>query len=104
MNELLFMTVAFITGGILGILFFGGLWLTVRKAVASKTPAWWFLGSLILRIGAVLAGFYLIMQRGSWLIGLLCLLGFIIARVIVLRLTRDYESAHLDIKEAHYES
>lgn len=104
MNELLFMIVALITGALLGIVFFGGLWLTVRKAIASKTPALWFLGSIILRIGIVLVGFYLIMQRGSWLIGLLCLLGFIAGRVIVVRLTRDYESAHLDIKEVHHES
>lgn len=104
MNELLFRMVALITGGVLGILFFGGLWLTVRKGMTSKTPALWFLGSFVVRMGIVLAGFYLIMKQGDWLIGLLCLLGFIAARVIVLRLTRTNESVHLEVKEAIHES
>jgi F1F0 ATPase subunit 2 len=36
-------------GGVLGGLFFGGLWWTVRRALASKHAALWFLSSLLLR-------------------------------------------------------
>jgi F1F0 ATPase subunit 2 len=57
MNEQIFMIVALITGGVLGMLFFGGLWFTVRKAMTSKTPALLFLGSFMLRVGIVLAVF-----------------------------------------------
>lgn len=91
MNELFFMAIALITGGLGGILFFGGLWLTVRKAMSSSMPALWFFGSLVMRTGIVLGGFYLVVQRGNWLEGFLCLLGFIAARVIVLRFTRAHE-------------
>jgi F1F0 ATPase subunit 2 len=90
MSDILFMTVALLTGIALGILFFGGLWFTVRKAMEAKLPALWFFGSLILRIGIVLLGFYWVMQRDNWLDGLICLIGFVGARFIVIRLTKRY--------------
>jgi hypothetical protein len=39
MNETLLMILAFIAGIALGIIFFGGLWFTVKKIVAAKMPA-----------------------------------------------------------------
>ena len=36
-------------GALLGVFFFGGLWWTVQKGVASERPAFWFLGSLLVR-------------------------------------------------------
>ncbi len=45
-------------GRSLGAFFFGGLWWTVRKGVASESPALWFLASLVLRTAVTLAGFY----------------------------------------------
>ncbi|MFO7824017.1 MAG: ATP synthase subunit I [Cyclobacterium sp.] len=91
MNETLFMIIALLTGVAMGILFFGGLWITVKKAVSSKTPALWFLGSFILRMGIAIGGFYLILKGGNWLSGLICLAGFIVTRYIVIRHTRAYD-------------
>jgi F1F0 ATPase subunit 2 len=88
MNETLTMVLAWMAGGALGAFFFGGLWWTVRKGVASPRPALWFLGSMMVRMSVVLAGFYFV-GRGHWQRLLLCLLGFIIARLIVTRLTRS---------------
>jgi F1F0 ATPase subunit 2 len=88
MNEHLAVVLAGFAGCLLGMLFFGGLWWTVRKGISSKRPALWFLGSLLLRTGIVLAGFYLI-SRGHWERFLACLLGFVIARFIVIRLMRS---------------
>jgi len=87
MNETLTLALALATGVVLGAMFFGGLWWTVRKSVSSKQPALLFLGSLLLRTSIVLAGFYFI-ARGHWERLLECLLGFIVARFIVTRLTR----------------
>ena len=87
MNEWLALPLALVAGFLLGGIFFGGLWWTVQRALSSKSIARWFLGSLLLRMGIVLAGFYFV-ARGYWLRLLLCLLGFLIARVVVLRLTR----------------
>jgi F1F0 ATPase subunit 2 len=71
---------------LLGALFFGGLWWTVRKGMTSLRPALWFLGSLLLRSGITLAGFYTV-SGGDWKRLLACLLGFIIVRLIASRLT-----------------
>jgi len=90
MNETLSLTLALVTGVLLGAMFFGGLWWTVRKGVSSKRPALWFFGSLLLRTSITLAGFYFI-ARGHWGRLLVCLLGFFIARLIVTRLTRAAE-------------
>ena len=86
MNEPLAWVLAGMAGLVLGTVFFGGLWWTVRKGVSSPRPARWFLGSLLLRTGIVLAGFCFV-TGGHWERLLACLLGFIIARFIVMRLT-----------------
>ena len=85
MNEPLPLVLAGLAGGVLGTLFFGGLWWTVRQGVASPRPAVWFLGSLLLRTGIVLSGFFFV-SGGHWERLVACLLGFIIARFIVMRL------------------
>jgi F1F0 ATPase subunit 2 len=87
MNDILTLMLAWLAGGVLGTIFFGGLWWTVRKGVLSKQPALWFFGSLLLRMSIALAGFYLV-SGGHWERLLLCLLGFIVARLVVTCLTR----------------
>jgi F1F0 ATPase subunit 2 len=87
MNETLTLLLSWMAGGLLGAIFFGGLWWTVRKGVSSPRPALWFFGSLMLRMSIVLAGFYFV-GRGHWERLVACLLGFIIARFIGMRLTR----------------
>ncbi len=88
MNDTVMLTLTGVAGILLGLIFFGGLWWTVRKGLASDSPAWWFLGSFIVRIGVVLAGFLLI-AAGHWERMVACLLGFLVARLIVARMTRS---------------
>jgi F1F0 ATPase subunit 2 len=87
MNEIVYKILAFIVGLLLGTIFFGGLWFTVRKLVTSKRPALWFLGSFILRVSITLIGFYYI-SSGSWQRLLICVAGFIIARFAVIHFTK----------------
>jgi F1F0 ATPase subunit 2 len=87
MNEFLILAVALLAGLMLGAIFFGGLWWTVRNGVSSKHPALWFLGSMLVRMSLILVGFYFV-GRGNWQRLVACLLGFIIARFLVIRLTR----------------
>jgi len=87
MNEPLSLASALAMGVLLGAIFYGGLWWTVRQGVSSKRVALWFLGSLLLRMGVALAGFYFV-AGGHWERLLLCLLGFVIARVVVTWLTQ----------------
>jgi F1F0 ATPase subunit 2 len=80
--------VALAVGGVLGFVFFGGLWWTVRNALTAANPALVFLASLMLRTGIVLTGVYYVAGNG-WLSVLLCLCGFITARVVVTRITQQ---------------
>lgn len=87
MNEPLILILSGLAGGALGAIFFGGLWWTVRKGVSSPNPALWFLGSMVLRMGIVVAGFYAV-GGGQWKRLAACLVGFLIARFVVTWLTR----------------
>ena len=87
MNETLTLVLSWVAGAALGATFFGGLWWTVRKGMSAKQPAFWFLGSLLLRMGVALTGIYFV-SGGHWERLLLCLLGFVLARPVVMRLTR----------------
>jgi F1F0 ATPase subunit 2 len=101
MNEGLSLAFALVAGVLLGGFFFGGLWWTVRKAVSSRQPALWFLGSMLLRTGIVLSGFYFV-SGGDWKRLLASLLGFIIARLVVTRLSRvAQQPAQLAQKAGH---
>ena len=86
MNDVLPLALAGVAGLFLGAMFFGGLWWTVCKGASSPHPALWFFGSLLLRMSFALAGFYFV-GRGHWERLLVCLLGFVMARLIVTRLT-----------------
>ncbi len=102
MNEVLLLALALSAGALLGTIFFGGLWWTVRKGVASEQPVFWFFGSLLLRMSTVLAGFYFA-SGGHWERLLLCLAGFVIARLAVTRLTRSTEdNQSVPVQEARY--
>jgi F1F0 ATPase subunit 2 len=84
MSDFLAFPLALSAGVLLGMFFFGGLWWTVQKGVNSERPALWFAGSLVLRTIAILAGFYFISQ-GHWSRLVICLMGFLIARLLVVR-------------------
>ncbi|MBK5270802.1 MAG: ATP synthase subunit I [Bacteroidia bacterium] len=104
MNEVLYRILVFIAGLVLGTLFFGGLWFTVKKSVISKRPALWIFSSFFLRIGLTLIGFYFI-AAGSWQRLLICLLGFIAARFVVVHFTRSHEIEQARLKkEDNYEA
>jgi F1F0 ATPase subunit 2 len=87
MIEVLSLASTLAAGAVLGAIFYGGLWWTVRRGVSSKRAALWFSASLLLRMGAALAGFYFV-AGAHWQRLLLCLLGFVIARVALTQLTR----------------
>ena len=88
MNEALTLMLAGLAGAALGAIFYGGLWWTVRRAVSAGYPALWFLVSGLLRVGIVLAGFYVV-GGGQWPRLVAALVGFIVARLAVLWLTRE---------------
>ena len=87
MNTSLNIFFASLAGIGLGAIFFGGLWWTIRRGVSSSRPAMWFLGSALLRMGVVVAGFYFV-GGGEWQRLVACLTGFLTARFAITWLTR----------------
>ena len=87
MNETLTILLAIAAGIVLGVIFFGGLWWTVRRGMTSPHPAVLFLGSMIVRMSVVMLGFYFVGQ-GEWQRLLACLAGFILARIALTRWKR----------------
>lgn len=92
MSETVIWAATLLAGFALGVVFFGGLWLTVQRGAVSPSPARWFLGSFVLRTAIVLAGFYFIGAGQLVRLGL-CLMGFLLARVLVLFATRQRSAA-----------
>ena len=92
MNNIQLLFLSLLAGVLLGTVFFGGLWWTIRKGFSSTQPALWFSGSLLLRTALAVAGFYFV-SRGDWRRLLVCLLGFFLARIAITRFTRIEEGA-----------
>ena len=100
MNDLA-MTLMVLAGGFcLGFLFFGGLWFTSKKMLTSKKPVLWYLGSLVIRVGLTLLGFYY-MGQNNFKYMLICLLGFISARFIVIRMTKTKEMKAMKLEKEY---
>jgi F1F0 ATPase subunit 2 len=72
---------AFVPGIVLGIFYFGSLWITVRQLPTTAYPIRLFIGSFIGRMAVTLFGFYLVMD-GQWQRALICLGGFVAARIL----------------------
>ena len=86
MNDILALVLAAVGGVFLGTLYFGGLWWTLRTSLGSTRIGSRLLVSLLLRSGLCLSGFYII-GNGYPERFLACLLGFFIARIVVIKLT-----------------
>ena len=97
MNDVLISVLSLLEGMSLGVIFYLGLWFTIKYAINSEMAALWFTFSYVLRIGSVVAGFYF-MSVGNLQRLVLCLVGFIIARIIITKYTK------LMIKETSHEN
>lgn len=91
-----------VVGLLLGMVFFGGLWFTVKKAVTAKIPALWFFISFFLRISIVLLVFYYI-SRGGWQSLIVCAIGFFIARFVVTYFTKVIDKKQIE-EEVYHEA
>ena len=93
MNEVLVLAPALAAGLLLGAFFFGVLWWTVIRGVSSPRPALWFFTSMLLRMSVTLPGFCFVGGE-DWRRWLVCLLGFVLARLAVKWVTRPPVEPH----------
>jgi F1F0 ATPase subunit 2 len=85
MTEAIQILLGTIFGSLLAILYFGGLWWTVRRLPIARHPSALYFGSLLLRLAIVLAGLFIVLVYCDWppLAG--CLIGFLGARLLVIQ-------------------
>ena len=74
----------FIAGALLGLFYFGGLLLTLRKMTQWKQPALLMILSMMARVAIVVSGFYWL-TAGQWRELVVALIGFIVVRMIMVR-------------------
>lgn len=94
---------ALLAGLALGALFYGGLWWTVLRGTRSTRPVIWFLTSLLLRMSLLLTGIYLAAD-GQWQRLMACMAGLLLARSILLRMSRQWRSTKIAPTTAERES
>lgn len=83
-SEIIRYVLAFVGGAAVSVVYFGALWLTVKRMMDAKRPAVLFAGSFLLRVVFALGSFYLIMD-GRWQRLAVALAGFILVRLVVVR-------------------
>jgi F1F0 ATPase subunit 2 len=81
------LVLAFLVGMGAGVIYFGGLWWTVRQLPFTRQPGLLTLGSFLVRTGISLTAFYLA-SGGRWERILISLLGFMIIRSFLVRRVR----------------
>lgn len=85
MSELASAATGTIAGVFLGIIFFGGLWWTVHRALSSDAAGTWFACSYLLRFGLLAVGLYLLAHDDA-VRGLGAASGLIVTRLVMVRL------------------
>lgn len=81
-----------VVGMVLGAIFFGGLWMTVRQMPNSRRPGMLFLFSVVVRTTVVIGGFWYF-AGGDAKSMLACLLGFIGLRLLATHGTAIFGAA-----------
>lgn len=79
--------IVFAGGGMLGLLFFSGLLLTVEKLIHYRWREIALVVSFALRAALVMVGFYFLAE-GQFLRAIIALAGFILARVAIMALVK----------------
>lgn len=98
MDDVLGMMVVLLMAVLSGLVFFGGLYMTVRWGLTARLPALWFSMSMILRTGFVLGALYL-SSAGRWERSLVFGAGFLCARLVFIRLSKVLKPASLHVRE-----
>jgi len=84
----------FAAGVGLGLIYFLGLWATIRQLAQRQHTSLWMMASLVLRLGLVLTGFYFLMSAAGWQGLLAALLGFTLVRLVLTRWLRPISQAN----------
>ena len=73
---------SFVWGILLGLFYFGGLWMTLKHVSGVNKPKFWLGVSYVIRIFFIMIGFWIVMKRDLVLF-IFTFLAFFITRVIL---------------------
>ena len=79
---MIILMMSFAAGLALGAFYFVALWRTVNRLSSTTSPVRLLLGSLVLRVAVVTAGFYFVMG-GHWERLAVAMVGFVVMRKIL---------------------
>jgi F1F0 ATPase subunit 2 len=90
MSDAVWVVVALVVGIGLGLIHYGGLWWTTRRALASQRPALVLFGSYFARMVVVMAGVYGVMigfgtSEPRWERAVAAIAGMLVARSLLVR-------------------
>ncbi len=88
-----------LVGALMGACYFAGLWWTVRRMPSARHPLPLYLGSLVFRSVVVVVTCYAVLIRYGGSSLLFCVAGFIVARVVMIRLLGDAPASELAARE-----
>ena len=80
--ELYIRAAALFWGLFLGVFYFGGLWLTVRKLPVSRNPKTLWIASFMLRLIVLLSGLWLVLRQDMIAFGI-AFISVMVARVVI---------------------
>ena len=86
--NIIWIIASLVMGALLGAFHFGALWITVRRLPTAERPETLVMFSFLIRASGVLLGLYLFAGANVERL-LLCLVGFVIARTVLIRRLRD---------------
>jgi F1F0 ATPase subunit 2 len=93
-TDILLLVASFFAGVGLGIFFFGALWITVAALPRLKHPIAVAGLSFLVRLAVVAVVLYLLGAGGQWLRLLAALVGFLIARSVLVAIVRRKPYGH----------
>lgn len=82
MNTMTIISAGFAWGGVLALLHFGGLWLSLSFMTRVARPTLWFYGGLLVRYGLTLGGMWLALETSPAAVMAACT-GFYLMRMIL---------------------
>jgi len=88
-----------LAGFALGMLFFSSLWWTTGKILHGQHPVAWVVGGFVLRMALVLPALYWL-TAAQWEKLLACVVGFLGARLLVVKLSATWHPAGLQKSES----
>lgn len=87
MHYSLSLLLALLVGILVSLVYFGGLWWTVRRVLDVERRASWMLASFLVRAGVVLSGLYLVIGTDGLRLAA-AMLGFLIVRMVLVAFLR----------------